>query len=286
MQIFVRAAELQEYLGEQKKLGKTIGFVPTMGALHEGHLSLVKASRSETDLTVGSLFVNPTQFNNPEDFRLYPTQPEKDRALLSAAGCDVLFMPETKEIYPEGTKVLHSYPLGYLETIMEGKFRPGHFQGVCQVVDRLLNIVNPDILFLGQKDWQQCKVIEKLLALTGRSETIKLVICPTMRELNGLAMSSRNQRLHEDDRKKASLLYNVMIELKKVFGKTSFYQERKSMIQHLENNGFTVEYLELVDSNTLEILHEWDDKRTISVCIAAYLSNVRLIDNMILHTVH
>jgi pantoate--beta-alanine ligase len=195
-------------------------------------------------------------------------------------------MPETKEIYPEGTKVLHSYPLGYLETIMEGKFRPGHFQGVCQVVDRLLNIVNPDILFLGQKDWQQCKVIEKLLALTGRSETIKLVICPTMRELNGLAMSSRNQRLHEDDRKKASLLYNVMIDLKKVFGKTSFDQERKSMIQHLENNGFTVEYLELVDSNTLEILHEWDDKRTISVCIAAYLSNVRLIDNMILHTVH
>ncbi len=286
MQIFVRAAELQEYLGEQKKLGKTIGFVPTMGALHEGHLSLVKASRSETNLTVGSLFVNPTQFNNPEDFRLYPTQPEKDRALLSAAGCDVLFMPETKEIYPEGTKVLHSYPLGYLETIMEGKFRPGHFQGVCQVVDRLLNIVNPDILFLGQKDWQQCKVIEKLLALTGRSETIKLVICPTMRELNGLAMSSRNQRLHEDDRKKASLLYNVMINLKKVFGKTSFDQERKSMIQHLENNGFTVEYLELVDSNTLEILHEWDDKRTISVCIAAYLSNVRLIDNMILHTVH
>jgi pantoate--beta-alanine ligase len=247
---------------------------------------LIKASRSETDLTVGSLFVNPTQFNNPEDFRLYPTQPEKDISLLSTAGCDVLFMPETKEIYPEGTKVLHSYPLGYLETIMEGKFRPGHFQGVCQVVDRLLNIVNPDTLFLGQKDWQQCKVIEKLLILTGRSETTKLVICPTKRELNGLAMSSRNQRLHEEDRNKASMIYKGMIELKETLGKSSFDQERRSIIQQLENNGFSVEYLELVDSNTLEILHEWDNKRPLSLCIAAFLSNVRLIDNMILHTVH
>jgi len=285
MQIFERAAELQVYLRNLQKTGKTIGFVPTMGALHEGHLSLVRTSRAKTDITIVSLFVNPTQFNNPEDFKRYPSQPEKDKSLLASVGCDVVFIPLPQEIYPEGTKELPNYPLGFLETIMEGKFRPGHFQGVCQVVSRLLNIVEPDILFLGRKDLQQCKVIEHLLEITGKKDQIQLEICPTLREDNGLAMSSRNMRLNPEDRKKAAMLYKGMTDLKNAFGKTSFDKERKLIIDHLENNGFSVEYLELADSNTLEILNDWDKERSITICIAAYLSNVRLIDNMILHTV-
>lgn len=285
MQIFLSASELKEYLRNQKIGGKTIGFVPTMGALHPGHLSLVETSLSKTDITVVSLFVNPTQFNNPEDFRLYPKQTEKDKLLLNTVGCDAVFLPEPEEIYPEGTKSLPSYSLGYLETIMEGKFRPGHFQGVCQVVNRLLDIVEPNILFLGQKDLQQCKVINHLLEITNRKDLIQLEICPTLREEDGLAMSSRNVRLNQEDRKKAGLIYKEMIQLKSQFGLASFVEAKKTTIKHLETNGFSVEYLELVDHNTLEILNEWNKERSLTICIAVYLSNVRLIDNMILHTI-
>ena len=218
MQIFVRSAALQGYLRDQKKAGKSIGFVPTMGALHEGHLSLIKSSKTKSDITVVSLFVNPTQFNNSEDYRLYPIQPEKDKAMLESIGCDVVFMPSADEIYPHGTEKLTSYELGYLESVMEGKFRPGHFQGVCQVVNRLLEIVNPTFLFLGRKDFQQCKVIERLLSLTGKSQDMQLVICPTLREANGLAMSSRNMRLSPDQRNKAAMIYEELIYLKGRFG--------------------------------------------------------------------
>jgi pantoate--beta-alanine ligase len=285
MRIFEQAAGLQEYIKDLKNKDKTIGFVPTMGALHEGHLSLINRAQSRTDITVVSLFVNPTQFNNPEDFKRYPSQPEKDISLLSAAGCDIVFMPAPTEIYPKGTDHLVNYPLGYLETIMEGKFRPGHFQGVCQVVDRLLEIVLPDILFLGQKDLQQCKVIEKLLEITGKKNFIRLDICPTLRAQDGLAMSSRNLRLNEEDRKKAAMLYECMVQLRKGFGKTEFATQRDVMAAHLRDNGFKVEYLELVDSDTLEILPDWDNRRLLSICIAAYLSDIRLIDNLTIDTV-
>ena len=284
MTVFDKMAALEARLQPIRQSGKKIGFVPTMGALHQGHLSLLETSKNQADCTVVSIFVNPTQFNNPEDFRLYPSHPEHDLYILDQAGCDLVFTPSAEEIYPTGLKQDTSYELGYLETIMEGKFRPGHFQGVCQVVDRLLNIVNPDILFLGQKDLQQCKVIEKLLALTKRTDRTKLVICPTMREPDGLAMSSRNLRLKPEDREKASWIYKGLVDLKNACGQSSFDYERTSVIKRLEENGFLVEYLELVDSDTLEILDDWNTSKSLSICIAASLSNIRLIDNMILHT--
>ena len=286
MTVFDKMAPLEARLQQIRQSGKNIGFVPTMGALHQGHVSLVETSKKQADYTVVSIFVNPTQFNNPEDFRLYPSRPEQDLKMLHDAGCDLVFTPSAGEIYPAGLKQDVAFELGYLETIMEGKFRPGHFQGVCQVVDRLLYLVDPDILFLGQKDLQQCKVIEKLLTLTGRKDRTKLVICPTMREPDGLAMSSRNLRLKPEDREKASLIYKGLADLKNASGQSTFDQERTNVIKRLEESGFLVEYLELVDSDTLEILHNWDSNRSLSICIAASLSNIRLIDNMILHTVH
>jgi len=285
MQIFIRAAEVQAFLKDQKKRGKTIGFVPTMGALHQGHISLMEASKSKSDITVVSLFVNPTQFNNPEDFRLYPIQPEKDTIMLKVAGCDVVFMPDAEEIYPQGTAQLSTYELGNLETIMEGKFRPHHFQGVCQVVNRLLDIVNPDFLFLGRKDFQQCKVIEQLISLTGNAHRIRLVICPTLREADGLAMSSRNMRLSKEERKTAAMIYKGLMHLKNQFGQSGFLEEKKSVIGMLEASGFSVEYLEIVDSDAMETISEWDFNKNITACIAVYLGKVRLIDNMILHIV-
>jgi len=285
MKIFDKRGGMESHLQAIRQSGKKIGYVPTMGALHQGHLSLIEASKTQTDYTVASIFVNPTQFNNPEDFRLYPSRPEQDLSMLREAGCDLVFMPTTEEIYPDGQKSEAVYELGNLETILEGKFRPGHFQGVCQVVDKLLNAVNPDILFLGQKDLQQCKVIEKLLTVTGRTNRTKLVICPTMREPDGLAMSSRNLRLKQKDREKASFIYKGLVDLKNAYKKSSFDQERKSIINQLEENGFLVEYLELVDNDTLEIQEDWNSNRSLSVCIAAYLSDIRLIDNMNLHTI-
>jgi len=285
MQIFVVAEALLDCLKQYKNEGKKIGFVPTMGALHQGHISLVASAKIRSDITVVSIFVNPTQFNNPEDFRLYPAQPEKDIALLEKAGCDVLFMPAPDEVYPHGTQQLKTYDLGFLEQIMEGKFRPGHFQGVCQVVDRLLEIVHPDILFLGRKDLQQCKVVERLLALTGKSHEIQLEICPTMREADGLAMSSRNLRLSAEERKKAALIYKALTELKETFGQADFEEKIKSTTNQLEDAGFLVEYLEIVDSQTLEIANKPSAGRNITACIAVFLGKVRLIDNMILYTV-
>src|SRR5215212_8351624 len=171
MIIFKTPDALSGHINQQKKSGKKIGFVPTMGALHEGHLSLIGVAKKPNDLTICSIFVNPTQFNNPEDFKLYPVTIEKDIEQLIRAGCDILFLPSVDEMYPAGHSKKH-YPLGRIETILEGYYRPGHFQGVCQIVDRLLDIVRPDNLYLGQKDFQQCMVIRKLLQLLGKDGDI------------------------------------------------------------------------------------------------------------------
>jgi pantoate--beta-alanine ligase len=288
MQIFRDTAVLQDHIKGVKNTGRSIGFVPTMGALHKGHLSLLEISRKHSSYSVVSIFVNPTQFNNQEDFRNYPIQPDKDFALLSEAGCDAVFIPTTDEIYPAGSNSLPLYDLGFLENIMEGKFRPGHFQGVCQVVDRLLEIVTPDYLFLGQKDLQQCKVIEKLLEIKGKKGKVKLIICPTVREQDGLAMSSRNQRLTESERIKSVAIFNALSELKNIYGKGSLSENIEKCRKELEKAGIRVEYLELVNTDTLEILNEWPDHDSMiscSVCIAAYLGKIRLIDNMILHSI-
>ena len=197
MILFKKANDLRKWLDAQHKNGKRIGFVPTMGALHPGHISLIKKSKTENPVTVCSIFINPSQFNDPADFKKYPVTIETDIDMLEEADCDALFLPGSEEIYPDGYSNSKLYDIGYLETVLEGKYRPGHFQGVCMVVDRLLDIVQPDQLFLGQKDYQQCMVIKRLLILKGQTDKIGLSICPTLREADGLAMSSRNLRLSE-----------------------------------------------------------------------------------------
>ncbi|HVZ96817.1 MAG TPA: pantoate--beta-alanine ligase, partial [Chitinophagaceae bacterium] len=187
MIICKQSSDINNYLSAQRKKIRSVGFVPTMGALHEGHISLIKQSKKKTGLTVCSIFVNPVQFNNAEDFEKYPSTIENDILLLEENGCDILFVPSEREMYPDESSKHKQYALGYLEEILEGKFRPGHFQGVCLVVEKLLNIVRPDILFLGQKDYQQCLVIKKLVRLMG--SRVKVKIEPIIREKNGLAMS-------------------------------------------------------------------------------------------------
>src|SRR4051794_22573255 len=208
MIIYKRPADIISFLSSKKNEKLTTGFVPTMGALHNGHIALVTKAKNETDFVISSIFVNPTQFNNPHDFEKYPNTIEKDIYLLEKAGCDLLFLPSVADIYPNGLDATRHYELGSLETVLEGKYRPGHFQGVCQVVNRLLDIVNPAKLYLGQKDYQQCMVLSKMVAQSGKD--IQIVISKTQREPDGLAMSSRNLRLNVRERKKAPAIYSTL----------------------------------------------------------------------------
>ena len=192
---------MKSWLSSQRIKGKTIGFVPTMGALHAGHINLIENCRRDSDLTVCSIFVNPAQFNDPKDFEKYPVSIEKDIEMLTNAGSSVLFLPSVEEIYPTGRTNLETYDLGSLETLLEGRYRPGHFQGVCQVMSRLLNRVEPDHLFMGQKDFQQCLVVQRLINILNLR--LEFHIVPTVREKDGLAQSSRNLRLTADQRKNA-----------------------------------------------------------------------------------
>jgi len=277
MIIFKKAAALTEYLQKQKVYGRTIGFAPTMGALHQGHISLIERARSENDVTVCSIFVNPTQFNNADDLAHYPVTIEADIEKLLAAGCTALFLPPPAEVYPPGHIKKH-YEIGYLETILEGLHRPGHFQGVCEVVDRLLDITVPDRLYLGQKDFQQCMVIRKLLELTGR-DTVQLRISPTIREADGLAMSSRNMRLSPEQRQLATGISEVLSGIRREGGSPVADLEEKAS-RALAEKGFTVDYLEILDAETLEAPAEG---RPLVALVAASLGPIRLIDNMLLN---
>jgi pantoate--beta-alanine ligase len=278
MILFKKAAELQQHLITTTKSGLLTGFVPTMGALHEGHLSLISRSKREAGLTVCSIFVNPTQFNDPKDFEKYPATIEKDILLLEQAACDVLFLPAVSEIYPAGFPAGH-YELGTLETMLEGQYRPGHFQGVCQVMHRLLSIVNPDILLMGQKDYQQCMVVQKLLTLTGSNAT--LVISPTLREASGLAMSSRNMRLSEPDKEKAAAICRSLQWMKTNIhpGPTATLTS-KAKEQVLAAGFEKIDYISICDATTLAIIDHWDGRTKIVALAAAFLNNVRLIDNL------
>ncbi|MGN6165687.1 MAG: pantoate--beta-alanine ligase [Flavisolibacter sp.] len=280
MIIFKQAKPLTDYLQREQKAAKKIGLVPTMGALHNGHLSLINSSKSNNDITVCSIFVNPTQFNNPEDFKHYPITIEKDIEQLMNANCDVLFLPAVEEIYPPGYQKKH-YNLGAIENSLEGFYRPGHFQGVCQVVDRLLEIINPDNLYMGQKDFQQCMVIKKLLELTGKDKTIRLNISPTIREKDGLAMSSRNLRLNETEKMVATSIYKELAAIKNNFHLQPFHFLKQTAKDHLTEKGFTVDYVEIANT---EYLNPAKNSSEPSVAlIAASLGNVRLIDNLILN---
>jgi pantoate--beta-alanine ligase len=283
MILFKKSADLHNYIEEQHKKKQQTGFVPTMGALHAGHISLIKRSVEENDQTVCSIFVNPAQFNDPNDFNKYPVTLENDIYQLENAGCDVLFLPSVEEIYPNGIEPSNIYDLGYIETILEGKFRPGHFRGVCMVMERLLKIVLPGTLYLGQKDYQQCMVIKRLIELLNLDKKIDLIVCPTLREPDGLAMSSRNMRLNAEERKNATAIYHALINIKEYINHTKIPDLKKEAATMLTQNGFHPDYVEIADANTLELLSEWDGKRKIVALIAAYLNEIRLIDNMLLN---
>jgi pantoate--beta-alanine ligase len=280
MILFKKTAALTAWVRETRNQRGSIGFVPTMGALHEGHLSLLKASKAENGLTIASIFVNPTQFNNPVDFQKYPNTIEKDIELLEAAGCDVLFWPPVDEVYPDGTSALEHYDLGYLETILEGKYRPGHFQGVCEVMRRLLDIVLPDNLYMGQKDYQQCMVVKRLLEIM--QSGIRLHTRPTLREPDGLAMSSRNLRLNETERQHAIAISKVLSFIKKNLRAGLTQPLKQTGIAMLEEKGFKVDYVEIADAETLALIKDWDGRQKAVALIAAFQHEVRLIDNMLL----
>ncbi len=280
MILFKKADDLSKYIRQQQSIGKQVGFAPTMGALHQGHLSLIDACKAANDVSVCSIFVNPTQFNDPKDFQKYPITIEKDIYLLEKKGTDIIFLPSVEEIYPTGTKDIEHYNLGYLETILEGQYRPGHFQGVCQVMRRLLEIVQPNDLFMGQKDYQQCMVVKKLLQLM--QSDIVFHSCATIRETDGLAMSSRNVRLNADERKKATAIFETLSYIKKNIAAGDLSDLLKQAKKMLIESDFKIDYVEIADADTLQLMHEWDGKQKLVALVAAFQHEVRLIDNMIL----
>jgi len=280
MTIIKKISDLQNFLGLYRKDGQKIGFAPTMGALHPGHISLITESKKNNGLTVSSIFINPVQFNDPKDYEKYPITLENDILLLEKAGCNVLFLPSVSEVYPDGTTQQKKYELGYLESVLEGEYRPGHFQGVCMVIERLLDIVKPDNLYLGQKDYQQCMVIKKLTELTGLDQTVHTRICPTLREPDGLAMSSRNMRLSETERKNAGTIYKTLQLIKEGLGKNDLRSLKKEAKKILSEKGFKPDYVEIADASTLQLVNDWDGKQKLVALIAAFLNEVRLIDNL------
>ncbi|MEI9809210.1 MAG: pantoate--beta-alanine ligase [Bacteroidota bacterium] len=282
MILFKKVADLQRYLDTKRMNQEKIGFVPTMGALHQGHLSLIESSRKDNSITVCSIFVNPAQFNDPADFEKYPVTIENDILLLEPAGADILFLPPVSEVYPLSTSFTRRYDLGYLETILEGKYRPGHFQGVCKVMHRLLDVVKPDNLYLGQKDYQQCMVIAKLAELIGLKDYTKVNICPTLREADGLAMSSRNMRLNKEEREKATAIYKALIYIKNNLQPGNLQALKATAIAKLVAEGFKPDYIEIADAATLKVVNEWNGKQKLVALAAAFLNEVRLIDNMII----
>ena len=283
MILFKKAADLHKWIDVQKEKGYSIGFVPTMGALHNGHISLVEASKKENQVTVCCIFVNPTQFTDPTDFEKYPITLEKDIEMLEAAGSDILFLPPVKEMYPDGIKNKIHYNIGYLETVLEGKFRPGHFQGVCMIVHRLLDIVRPDNLYLGQKDYQQCMVIIKLIELIRQDKKINVNLCPTLREADGLAMSSRNMRLNKEERLNAIEIYCCLSMIKENLQLEDIAVLKQRAYSMLEKKGFKIDYIEIADARNLSSVKKWDGKNKLVALVAAFMNEVRLIDNMLLN---
>jgi pantoate--beta-alanine ligase len=277
MKVFTTIVEIQNYL--KSNYPKTVGFVPTMGALHEGHIALIMKSIAENELTVCSIFVNPTQFNNLDDLKKYPRTLEQDCEILQDAGCDVVFAPSVEEMYP--TLPSLKIDFGYLEHIMEGKFRPGHFNGVGIVVAKLFNIVKPTKAYFGQKDVQQVAVINRLI--TDLSFDLKMVVCDTIREKDGLAMSSRNRRLSPEARGHATKIFQSMIIGQKLLleGYSTFVVKNKVLDFYKENPQFKLEYYEIADFETLESIDELNPKRRTAIIVAAHLDGVRLIDNYI-----
>jgi pantoate--beta-alanine ligase len=268
-------AAIQQKIAE----GKTIGFVPTMGALHEGHLKLIRQAASENDFVVVSIFVNPIQFNNPEDLAKYPRTLEEDILKLEGTGCQLVFAPSAQEMYPEPD--LTEFDFGNLDKVMEGKFRPGHFRGVAVVVKKLFEIVTPHKAYFGEKDFQQLAIIKKMVSML--KMPVEIVPCPIVREADGLAMSSRNARLTPEERAEAPAIYKALLSVKENYSwfiPAGVKQLVTGEIQ--ENQYFRVEYAEVVDTQTLQPFEDWHDAEHAVICMAAFIGKVRLIDNIVL----
>lgn len=273
---------LQQLLLKLKNSGKTIGFVPTMGALHDGHIALIEKSRNANDITIASIFVNPTQFNDSKDYDKYPVTIENDILLLEKAKTSILFLPAISEIYPNGLVQDAQYDLGFLETVLEGFYRPGHFQGVCRVVHKLLNIVAPHNLFMGQKDYQQCMVAAKLIELYQIPTQLQIVA--TQRETTGLARSSRNMRLSPQAKHNAAGIYAALSYIKNNIAVTAIPALKTQALEMLKNAGFQkIDYLEICDAKTLVPVEMYVDKIKLVALAAAFIEDVRLIDNMLLN---
>lgn len=280
MDIVKTRKELDAWLAPRREQGKRIGLVPTMGALHAGHLSLLEYAKPLVDVVVCSIFVNPTQFNDPEDLAKYPRPIERDIKMLRQAKCDLLFMPEAGEMYPEGDPDWH-LDLGQLDEILEAEHRPGHFQGVTQIVYKLFDAAKPDIACFGQKDFQQCMVIQHMVQALGLS--VKLAICPTVREHDGLALSSRNVRLSDAGRKQALALVDTLQEAKARSRSMPLAQVVDEAIAKLDGSeGVRLEYFEVRDAVTLGEIHEVEAGQSAVALVAAWVEGVRLIDNMLL----
>lgn len=281
MELFESPLALLNYLKKERNSGKSIGFVPTMGALHDGHISLIQASNGENDLTVASIFVNPLQFNNKKDLELYPRNLEKDLEMLEKAGCNVVFFPSATEIYKDLPVLKLNF--GKLEEVMEGQFRPGHFNGVAIVVSKLFHFVGPDKAYFGQKDLQQVCIIRQLVK--DLSFPLTLVCCPILREKDGLAMSSRNTRLSSQNRPVASKIYEALQLAKKTLLSEGIENTQKNVRNFLNQyKELELEYFEIADSETLEPVLNVKEHKQIALCIAVYLDGVRLIDNELIAT--
>lgn len=278
MQIFKEIRALKAFLKEKKSQNQSIGFVPTMGALHRGHLNLVAESKKGNSITVCSIFVNPTQFNNPTDLEKYPRTPEHDAKLLEQGGCDILFLPETAEMY--SGKSLIKFDFAGLDKILEGTFRPGHFSGVALVVSKFFNIVQPTRAYFGQKDFQQFKIISMLVR--DLNFDLELICVPTTREVNGLALSSRNARLTKQDRAQATVLHQSLLFAHDSLAQKKKLSDIKPAIQKMfDDADVRLEYFELADQENLNLLDSVYPSNPAVLLVAAYVGEVRLIDNML-----
>jgi pantoate--beta-alanine ligase len=280
MIIFKKAEALKKHLEKITKSAQSIGFVPTMGALHQGHLALIRESRQHCDVTVCSIFVNPVQFNDPKDFEKYPVTTENDILLLEEEGTDILFLPSVNEIYPGGLAGGIHYNIGYLENILEGHYRPGHFQGVCRVLHRLLDIVNPGSMFMGLKDYQQCMVVKRLLEEHNIPAQLKMV--DTLRETGGLAMSSRNLRLSPAARQKALAIYHALTYIKHNIAAFTVERLRQQATRIIIEGGFEkIDYVAICHAGTLQPAGDADKNAPLVALVAAFIDGIRLIDNML-----
>lgn len=276
MDIFKYKKDIRKRI-ESFKSGATIGFVPTMGALHKGHLSLIECSVKQNDITVVSIFVNPTQFNDKNDFKNYPKTLDADLKILSDAKCDIAFVPSENEIYDEPDNRIFDF--GNLDKVMEGKYRPGHFNGVAKIVTRLFDVINPHRAYFGLKDFQQLIIVKKITE--DLKLPVKIIACPTLRENDGLAMSSRNSLLSAEERKHAVLIYNALFQAKRDRGKYTIRDIKKKVIDVLNEDPYIrVEYFEIVSAANLKPVLSWNEPSVKVGCIAARVGNVRLIDNI------